>query len=66
MPPKWYDTRSITRSMAAGIRSTESPSGSSMRTVAWMGLKHGYVDRVVRRAELKSEIAGVIDYCGKR
>jgi acetyl-CoA carboxylase carboxyl transferase subunit beta len=29
-------------------------------------LKHGYVDRIVRRVELKSEIARVIDYCGKR
>jgi acetyl-CoA carboxylase carboxyl transferase subunit beta len=29
-------------------------------------LKHGYIDRIVRRADLKSEIARVIDYCGKR
>ena len=29
-------------------------------------LEHGYVDRIVRRAELKSEIARVIDYCGRR
>jgi acetyl-CoA carboxylase carboxyl transferase subunit beta len=29
-------------------------------------LKHGYIDRIVKRAELKSEIARVIDYCGKR
>ncbi len=29
-------------------------------------LAHGYIDRIVRRAELKSEIARVIDYCGKR
>ena len=28
-------------------------------------LQHGYVDRIVRREELKSEIARVIDYCGK-
>jgi len=28
-------------------------------------LEHGYIDRIVRRAELKSEIARVIDYCGK-
>jgi acetyl-CoA carboxylase carboxyl transferase subunit beta len=28
-------------------------------------LEHGYVDRIVRRAELKSEIARAIDYCGK-
>ena len=29
-------------------------------------LKHGYIDRIVPRGELKSEIARVIDYCGKR
>ncbi|HMO85301.1 MAG TPA: acetyl-CoA carboxylase, carboxyltransferase subunit beta [Lacipirellulaceae bacterium] len=29
-------------------------------------LQHGYIDRIVTRAELKSEIARVIDYCGKR
>jgi acetyl-CoA carboxylase carboxyl transferase subunit beta len=28
-------------------------------------LEHGYVDRIVRRADLKSEIARAIDYCGK-
>ena len=28
-------------------------------------LEHGYVDRIVRRPDLKSEIARVIDYCGK-
>ena len=28
-------------------------------------LEHGYIDRIVRRADLKSEIARVIDYCGK-
>jgi acetyl-CoA carboxylase carboxyl transferase subunit beta len=28
-------------------------------------LEHGFVDRVVRRADLKSEIARTIDYCGK-
>ncbi|MBT7253557.1 MAG: acetyl-CoA carboxylase carboxyltransferase subunit beta [Planctomycetaceae bacterium] len=28
-------------------------------------LEHGYVDRIVPRSRLKSEIAGVIDYCGK-
>ena len=28
-------------------------------------LEHGYVDRIVSRSRLKSEIAGVIDYCGK-
>ena len=28
-------------------------------------LEHGFVDRIVRRPELKSEIARAIDYCGK-
>jgi len=28
-------------------------------------LEHGYIDRIVRRSRLKSEIAGIIDYCGK-
>lgn len=28
-------------------------------------LEHGYVDRIIRRPELKSEIARAIDYCGK-
>jgi acetyl-CoA carboxylase carboxyl transferase subunit beta len=28
-------------------------------------LEHGYIDRIVTRRELKSEIARVIDYCGK-
>lgn len=28
-------------------------------------LEHGYIDRIVCRADLKSEIARVIDYCGK-
>jgi acetyl-CoA carboxylase carboxyl transferase subunit beta len=27
-------------------------------------LEHGYIDRIVRRADLKSEIARTIDYCG--
>ena len=27
--------------------------------------EHGYIDRIVQRADLKSEIARVIDYCGK-
>ncbi len=27
-------------------------------------LEHGFIDRIVRRAELKSEIARTIDYCG--
>ena len=28
-------------------------------------LEHGYIDRIVPRSRLKSEIAGIIDYCGK-
>jgi len=28
-------------------------------------LEHGYIDRIVHRAKLKSEIARLIDYCGK-
>jgi acetyl-CoA carboxylase carboxyl transferase subunit beta len=28
-------------------------------------LEHGFIDRIVRRHDLKSEIARVIDYCGK-
>jgi acetyl-CoA carboxylase carboxyl transferase subunit beta len=28
-------------------------------------LEHGFVDRIVHRAQLKSEIARTIDYCGK-
>ena len=28
-------------------------------------LKHGFVDRIVARADLRSEIARIIDYCGK-
>jgi acetyl-CoA carboxylase carboxyl transferase subunit beta len=28
-------------------------------------LEHGYIDRIVRRKDLKSELAKTIDYCGK-
>ena len=28
-------------------------------------LEHGYIDRIVKRADLKSELARAIDYCGK-
>jgi acetyl-CoA carboxylase carboxyl transferase subunit beta len=28
-------------------------------------LEHGYIDRIVRRQDLKSELAKTIDYCGK-
>ncbi len=41
---------------------TELPEG--FQTAEFM-LEHGYVDRIVERANLRSEIARVIDYCGK-
>jgi acetyl-CoA carboxylase carboxyl transferase subunit beta len=50
------------RTIKATIR-IELPEG--FQTSEFL-LKHGYIDRIVRRAELKSEIARVIDYCGKR
>ena len=28
-------------------------------------LEHGFIDRIVRRCDLQSEIAATIDYCGK-
>jgi acetyl-CoA carboxylase carboxyl transferase subunit beta len=28
-------------------------------------LEHGFIDRIVRRKDLKSELARTIDYCGK-
>ena len=28
-------------------------------------LEHGFVDRIVQRKELRSELAGIIDYCGQ-
>ena len=28
-------------------------------------LEHGFIDRIVRRKDLKSEIARTVDYCGK-
>jgi acetyl-CoA carboxylase carboxyl transferase subunit beta len=28
-------------------------------------LEHGYIDRIVQRKHLKTEIARAIDYCGK-
>ena len=28
-------------------------------------LAHGYIDRIIRRQDLKTEIARAIDYCGK-
>jgi acetyl-CoA carboxylase carboxyl transferase subunit beta len=50
------------RTIKATIR-IELPEG--FQTSEFL-LKHGYIDRIVRRAELKSEIARVIDYCGRR
>lgn len=41
---------------------TELPEG--FQTAEFM-LEHGYVDRIVPRSNLRSEIARVIDYCGK-
>lgn len=49
------------RTIKATIR-IELPEG--FQTSEFL-LEHGYVDRIVRRADLKSEIARVIDYCGK-
>jgi acetyl-CoA carboxylase carboxyl transferase subunit beta len=50
------------RTIKATIR-IELPEG--FQTSEFL-LKHGYIDRIVKRSELKSEIARVIDYCGKR
>jgi len=41
---------------------TELPEG--FQTAEFM-MEHGYIDRIVPRANLRSEIARVIDYCGK-
>ena len=49
------------RTIKATIR-IELPKG--FQTSEFL-LEHGYIDRIVRRAELKSEIARAIDYCGK-
>ncbi len=40
----------------------ELPQG--FQTAEFM-LEHGYVDRIVPRSDLRSEIARVVDYCGK-
>ncbi|MBS0210942.1 MAG: acetyl-CoA carboxylase carboxyltransferase subunit beta [Planctomycetes bacterium] len=48
------------RTIEATIRA-ELPKG--FQTSEFL-LEHGFVDRVVRRAELKSEIARMIDFCG--
>ena len=41
---------------------TELPEG--FQTAEFM-LEHGFIDRIVERANLRSEIARIIDYCGK-
>ena len=49
------------RTIKATIR-IELPKG--FQTSEFL-LEHGYIDRIVRRCDLKSEIARTIDYCGK-
>jgi acetyl-CoA carboxylase carboxyl transferase subunit beta len=49
------------RTIKATIR-IELPQG--FQTSEFL-MKHGYLDRIVRRVDLKSEIARAIDYCGK-
>ena len=49
------------RTIKATIR-IELPEG--FQTSEFL-LEHGYIDRIVGRADLKSEIARVVDYCGK-
>ncbi len=49
------------RTIQATIR-IELPKG--FQTSEFL-LEHGYIDRIVRRHDLKSEIARTIDYCGK-
>ena len=49
------------RTIQATIR-IELPKG--FQTSEFL-LEHGFIDRIVRRPDLKSEIARTIDYCGK-
>jgi acetyl-CoA carboxylase carboxyl transferase subunit beta len=49
------------RTIKATIR-IELPKG--FQTSEFL-LEHGFLDRIVRRNDLKSEIARTIDYCGK-
>jgi acetyl-CoA carboxylase carboxyl transferase subunit beta len=49
------------RTIKATIR-IELPKG--FQTSEFL-LEHGFIDRIVQRADLKSEIARTIDYCGK-
>ena len=46
----------------ANTINAELPEG--FQTAEFMR-EHGFVDRIVRRAKLRSEIARIIDYCGK-
>ena len=46
----------------ANTINAELPEG--FQTAEFM-LEHGFVDRIVPRADLRSEIARIIDYCGK-
>ena len=46
----------------ANTINAELPAG--FQTAEFM-LEHGFVDRIVPRAELRCEIARIIDYCGK-
>lgn len=46
----------------ANTINAELPEG--FQTAEFM-LKHGFVDRIVPRADLRTEIARIIDYCGK-
>ncbi|BBO30688.1 acetyl-coenzyme A carboxyl transferase beta chain [Lacipirellula parvula] len=50
------------RTIKATIR-IELPEG--FQTSEFL-LAHGYIDRIIRRHDLKSELARAIDYCGKR
>lgn len=49
------------RTIKATIR-LELPEG--FQTSEFL-LEHGYIDRIVKRSDMKSEIARTIDYCGK-
>jgi acetyl-CoA carboxylase carboxyl transferase subunit beta len=49
------------RTIKATIR-IELPKG--FQTSEFL-LEHGFIDRIVRRPDLKSEVARAIDYCGK-
>ena len=46
----------------ANTINAELPEG--FQTAEFM-LKRGFVDRIVHRADLRREIARIIDYCGK-